>query len=725
MDKNFINVDDLVRQRLEGREEREPSGAWLNMRELLDEKMPQRKVVPFFWNRMFGAVGIAALLGLISVGGYELSAYKELGHTAPVASAATVAAPTGTAHNDATPTDVAGDRSLNATGVTDNVAKPADAAGVAVHKAAHKKTGTDNTNNTTTKTAKNNSHTPAENTATTGIAASKATDKVANNNTATTPHSKKNTAKSTEAATAVVVKHSAAKNNKDSQPVATATEKVTTSTTVAGNTATTTSSLAVSDNSKPATTKHAGEVAHHKAGNHKTGAASQQVAAKTTAGNSANAATANDKDAVAKNDNTTDVHNMPLSSNSTPANNASESVPGKVSGNNMVSGKASLPAGNSTAPGNTTGKPANTTTGTTGNGTPKTATVGKLPNNTTANNSKGKKVIERMVVFQRAIKTVKTELSESKYHIDTVSIETLTEELGMANPAISNPANSTAAKKGNLGNMINTTTDADGATILPGAASSATNAPGAAAKTNAATKNSSSLSPVEKLKEEFNDVKTKVSLIRFAPGLTAGINSTFFGPNSFKGFQFGLTGELFFNDDLGLMGEFKYFHRINNDYQVNDNYYNYLNNGTKQLMLNSYSFSALHSMELPISIRYSKGNFTFIAGGNIVYSFSINTGAATIASPTAPVATNVSPAQATDNKPQLNASDFNSRFGLGYLFGFAYKVSPNVTLDLRDVQSFWDNAGSAGAKSVSTQLYKSPSFQFSLNYRLGKKNRGE
>ena len=716
MDKNFINVDDLVRQRLEGREEREPSGAWLNMRELLDEKMPQRKVVPFFWNRMFGAVGIAALLGLISVGGYELSAYKELGHTAPVASAATVVVPAGTAHSDATPTDVAGDRSLNATGVTDDAAKPADATGVAAHKAAHKKTATDNTNNTTTKTAKNNSQTAAENTATTGAAPSKATDKVANNNTTTTAHSKKNAAKPTETATTAVVKHTTAKSDKQSQPAATA---------VAGTTAA--ASQPVSDNSKVAVTvRHNDAITHHKAANRKTGAASQPVAATTTAGNSSTAVAANDKDAVAKEDNnTTDVHNMPLSSSSTPANNASESVPGKVSGNNMVSNKASIPVANSTAPGNTTGKPANTTTGTAGNGTPKTATVGKLPNNTTANNSKGKRVIERMVVFQRTIKTVKTEQSESKYHIDTVSIETLTEELGMANPAISNPANSAAAKKGNLGNMINTTTDADGATILPGSASSATNAPGAAAKTNAATKNSGRVSPVEKLKEEFNDVKTKVSLIRFAPGLTAGINSTFFGPNSFKGFQFGLSGELFFNDDLGLMAEFKYFHRINNDYQVNDNYYNYLNNGTKQLMLNSYSFSALHSLELPISIRYSKGNFTFIAGGNIVYSFSINTGAATIASPTAPVATNLSPAQANDNKPQLNASDFNSRFGLGYLFGFAYKVSPNVTLDLRDVQSFWDNAGSAGAKSVSTQLYKSPSFQFSLNYRLGKKNRGE
>ena len=710
MDKNFINVDDLVRQRLEGREEREPSGAWLNMRELLDEKMPQRRVVPFFWNRMFGAVGIAALLGLITVGGYELSAYKELGHTAPVASAATVAAPAGSAHNDATPTDVASNRSLNATGVNEEAVKPADAAGIAAYKAAHKKTATDNTNNIATKTAKNNSHITAENTATTGTA----TNTVAHNNVAATAHSKKNVAPSTETATAAVVKHTAPKSDKGSQPAATA---------IAGTSAT--SSLPAGNNSKDATVaKHNDAVARHKTGNHKGGAVSQPVAAKTTAGNSSTATT-NDKDAVAKNDKTTDVHNMPLSSSSTPANNASESVPGKVSGNNMVSSKASLPAGNSTAPGNATGKPANTTTGTTGNGTPKTATIGKLPNNTTANNSKGKKVIERMVVFQRAIKTVKTEQSESKYHIDTVSIETLTEELGMANPAVSNPANSSAAKKNNLGNMINTTTDADGATILPGAASSATNAPGAAAKANATAKNTSSVSPVEKLKEEFNDVKTKVSLIRFAPGLTAGINSTFFGPNSFKGFQFGLTGELFFNDDLGLMGEFKYFHRINNDYQVNDNYYNYLNNGTKQLVLSSYSFSALHSFEMPISIRYSKGNFTFIAGGNIVYAFSINTGAATIVSPTAPVATSVSPAQATDNKPQLSASDFNSRFGLGYLFGFAYKVSPNVTLDLRDVQSFWDNAGSAGAKSVSTQLYKSPSFQFSLNYRLGKKSRGE
>ena len=142
-------------------------------------------------------------------------------------------------------------------------------------------------------------------------------------------------------------------------------------------------------------------------------------------------------------------------------------------------------------------------------------------------------------------------------------------------------------------------------------------------------------------------------------------------------------------------------------------------------MLNSYSFSTLHSLEMPISIRYNKGNFTFFAGGNIVYSFSINTGAATIASPAGPVATSIPASQANDNAPKLNTSDFNSRFGLGYLFGFAYKVSPNVTLDLRDVQSFWDNAKDGGAKSVSTQLYKSPSFQFSLNYRLGKRGRGE
>ena len=702
MDKNFIKVDDLVRQRLEGREEREPSGAWLNMRELLDEEMPQRKVVPFFWNRMFGAVGVLVLLGLITVGGYELSSFKETGNNAPVASAATVGT-TGMAHTQNLNAEVAANNQLSSAGVNDAPMKNSDANVMPVRKAEHKKAATtDKTNNKDANSAKS--------TAVTGTISHATDSKPTASNVKA--HNKKNTNTSAAPANDVAgkIQHTA------TAAVATATNKA---------------DKPVALVAVPADVQHRGNT-NAAAPKHATAANTTAVTVKNEAKHNrvtaqpSSVATTGTADKTPKskaNGAGVDMKTMALSSSSSSvntANNAPVSIAATTA--NKTCAPAVKVSGNAAMPGNSIGKPS-AKQGTTGNNTgtaEQKMAATKLPNNSMVNNSKGKRTIERMIVLQRSIKT---EQRTTEFHVDTISIETLTEELGMNAPAASSPE--AVAKKSNLGNMISNTVGADNAPILPGAAANAANTPAAAAKTATATKNTSSVSPVEKLKEEFNDVKTKVSLIRFAPGLTAGINGTFFGPNSFKGFQFGLTGELFFNDDLGLMTEFKYFHRINNDYQVNDNYYNYLNNGTKQLMLNSYSFSTLHSLEMPISIRYNKGNFTFFAGGNIVYSFSINTGAATIASPAGPVATSIPASQANDNAPKLNTSDFNSRFGLGYLFGFAYKVSPNVTLDLRDVQSFWDNAKDGGAKSVSTQLYKSPSFQFSLNYRLGKRGRGE
>ena len=75
MDKNFIKVDDLVRQRLGGGEERERSGAWLNMRDLLDKEMPQeeRRIGIFYWRRLYSVVAALSLVGTVAVGSYEFS----------------------------------------------------------------------------------------------------------------------------------------------------------------------------------------------------------------------------------------------------------------------------------------------------------------------------------------------------------------------------------------------------------------------------------------------------------------------------------------------------------------------------------------------------------------------------------------------------------------------------------------------------------------------------
>src|SRR5437773_651836 len=88
MDSNFINIDDLVRQRLNGAEEQERAGAWLRMRELLD-KEERKWPVGIYWRRTFGAIGLLLLLSAMSLGGYKLSSFKKLGGSdAAIASAA-------------------------------------------------------------------------------------------------------------------------------------------------------------------------------------------------------------------------------------------------------------------------------------------------------------------------------------------------------------------------------------------------------------------------------------------------------------------------------------------------------------------------------------------------------------------------------------------------------------------------------------------------------------
>jgi hypothetical protein len=247
------------------------------------------------------------------------------------------------------------------------------------------------------------------------------------------------------------------------------------------------------------------------------------------------------------------------------------------------------------------------------------------------------------------------------------------------------------------------------------------NASGSEVKAKVATeKKHSGVSLIQKLSLAFNEVKQNASATRFVAGLTAGINSNFFGPSTFKGFQFGLTGDIIFNSNWNIMTEMKYFHRLNNNTSIDDNFYSYTPVGgqyRKQLQLNSYSFSALHSLEMPVAVRYSKGSFNFYAGANFLYSFSINTGATTL--PASTVAPEYVAEPGNDDKGVLSETDFKSRFGLGYLFGFSYKVAPNVDIDLRNVQTVWDNAATTGAKSISGQLYKTPSLQLSIMYRLG------
>lgn len=74
MDKNMISIDDLVRQRLSGGEEKERPGAWLQMKDLLDSNMPVNKVpATGGMSKTLRYAAALLLLAGLGVGGYEMS----------------------------------------------------------------------------------------------------------------------------------------------------------------------------------------------------------------------------------------------------------------------------------------------------------------------------------------------------------------------------------------------------------------------------------------------------------------------------------------------------------------------------------------------------------------------------------------------------------------------------------------------------------------------------
>ncbi len=370
-----------------------------------------------------------------------------------------------------------------------------------------------------------------------------------------------------------------------------------------------------------------------------------------------------------------------------------------------------------------------------------------------------KKVITKIVLRQREIKNG----NETHTQVDTVSMEKFSKQSGIPAedndplsgnvtakrgtnapvPAAAEPdtdnkpgtaEKATGSKKHrkrhNTGEELAAapaaTTDAEDAPRTTMADAPADNTAAASANpSEVATKKKTSdrktgASLLQKLSSAFNDVKQNATGAKFTPGITAGINSNFFGPSKMMGFQFGATGSFDFNETWSLMAELKYFNRINNN-NIEDNYYSYTDMGNgqyrRELVRNTYDFAAMHTLEMPLTIRYAKGNFNFYAGGNLQYAFSINTAPATTPDPTAQ-ATFVS-APGTDNKPTYTEADFRSRFALGYIFGFSYQIAPNTSLDIRNVQSVWDNAATTGARSISNMLYRTPSVQLSVMYRLG------
>lgn len=464
----------------------------------------------------------------------------------------------------------------------------------------------------------------------------------------------------------------------------------------------------------PAVTKQVGKKANAK--NNTIGNATAVVAGDaqegaTAASGSGNATAA--KGQSGNNGKSTNAGKLILGSHASGAKSVAAISAGKAIASNTS---------NSTGSGSNTGtkRGSGSGSGTSGNKANKSATTSNQVAENTDHKKMGKRTIEKLVLHEHFIKTSPF---DGYYAIDTVSIGKYEEEYALANDAAGGMAAPAGRARRIFGPMPDPSYYGSSASASALASGSSTGKSSAGTLKETLSNKKSGAASMEKISAAFNDIKTHVGAVQFAPGLTAGINGTFFGPNSFKGFQFGVSGNFIFSENVSVMTELKYFHRINNDFTLDDNYYNYtpIASGgyNKQLVTNSYSFSALQGFEMPVAAAYHVGNFNFYLGGNFVYNFSINTGAGN------PPSTDPSQTVSQigdDNKPKLSISDFTSRFGIGYLFGMSFIVSPNVNIDLRNVQTLWDNSTSSGQKIISSDLYRSPSLQLSIGYRLGNKS---
>ena len=841
MDKKMISVDDLVRQRLSGGEERERAGAWLQMRELLDKEMPQSPGGMLYWRRALSAAALLLLVASVSVGGYKMY-HSTNGHGANESNIASVASVAYTpARSLFTPvvnkTDndvkVAGGNEIssNATGSKSIAAVTGTKSVSEKHVTGHKSTQqiaapattdgiatiakeTANTPNASSAAAPlTNMKTEAEHviaaapmrntTAKKNVTVADKNEDGATKNAVTTVSTKETnrTAAKAHKTTTKVAGSAAAGNTTDlnsttaaidnadkkDMPVADnnttskkenkatakkVKESKTAATTNNGNnkTETITKTAGLAASNKTADSKMAGTPAST-TGDKKQPTRKTANTHKTAAASSVATTTNNSKKQKSNTAKTADINKLALGSHApaktttgvapsvnavTKAANGTGKKAGKGTGNaNTATGKGiaavseksaastvkkavtrvnkeskSVVAKN-TKPAKAAGSAGVSSKGSdAGNasaasGTKKAALPAVTNRNDeaakamyAANMKKGKRVMEKMELYQHLIKNKpeETTSAERKYHMDTLSVETVTEELSIASDN-----NATVTKRTKRKGAPVTNENDLAAPLAPGATPPAANK-AEDGKLKPAAKKKSGVSMIERLQSTFNDIKYNVASVQFVPGLTGGINGTFFGPNSFKGFQFGVNGEFVFNDNWSIMGELKYVHRINSNYTMNDDYNTYtytpgMHAYEKDSFHHAYNFSTLHSFELPVTVRYTKNKMTFFGGGNLAYTLGVNPSQD-------PQLATIKPSYVTTPGANGSASftpgDLQSvRFGIGYLFGFGYKIAPNMMLDFRNVQTIWDNASGAGSKLVSSQLYKSPSLQLSFTYRLG------
>lgn len=235
-----------------------------------------------------------------------------------------------------------------------------------------------------------------------------------------------------------------------------------------------------------------------------------------------------------------------------------------------------------------------------------------------------------------------------------------------------------------------------------------------------------------RFEEMVKVTKFNMSKITFHAGVMGGINSSIAKSNSTAGFQLGLFGVANISEHVSIFSEIKYAQRWGGSNVVSDNY-----NSNKQeiptsagyiehtwdSVEHSFKYPTLNSIHLPVAVRYAVKRISLFCGADFGYNFSVN--AEEIEQTNGIKVSQVTPLSAeglrydyTKTGPSITYKDFSSRMSLGGMVGVSYSLAPSTMIDLRVVQSMWNNARTNGELTVYEELYNNPSIQFNISYRF-------
>lgn len=647
MDKNMIKIDDLVRQRLSGGEEEERAGAWLKMRDMLDNESPSRRVA-FGWRKILAPTLGLLLLASLGMGGYR-------------------------AYNQSK-----GTRSLSANG--DMTVRQAANSSIAYNSI-------DNTAENLNKEVKD-----------VGLSE----QSVENVNT-------QNNSQKVIAATSLKGKNAQYDGNHIQTDVdATLTNGITKrGKNSTGNVANNTHS---SPNTNQVNNYNSNSNSVNGSNTSSLGNANrQQVASNHT--NTHNSATAKAASKTTALNNTLPGHSKPnVNGQAKYATNNTQSTSSQLpqealgNGNNATNNNRQQPAPNKQS------LASKTALNSSADNLSKVANAQSQPllgeTAERQGNIAGQDSIQSVFVVQRA--KIDPISRRAFFFQDTSSIGKI------AAPPLR--TQSEASNQVALNSQSSTNQNNNGAANSNVQLNAATHR----AKSKS---NKSSWIDKENINEKVEDAKYKLSQIKFQPGITFGMNSYLYGPNSMMGIQAGVRGVTVFNEKWSMLTELKYMQRFNQSYSVKDNYWQIGTISGNQYEASEidhyFKFSTLKTIELPLAVRYMYNKLVAFVGGNLVYNFSVNAEEITHAFESKTYQGN---SFDLTTVPSVKINDFNARFSLGYLLGVGYQVSPAFEIDARMTKNFWDNAAGTGPRKVSQSLLYMPSVQISVNFRFNQRN---